>query len=302
MQTTQETNTSHSNISLKRDEHGNFIKPKTIYIGDDNWKPFVRKTAIAMLVSAFFFLTWITVYLIDEKLFKTIFKGYSRNLNGFDIGSYITLFLSFLIPSVFPGLCRRYWWPFVISIGVCLIYTPSFLIRLSIKERFNFSEFLITGYTVYVCVVIGFAYNAFTAKDKFKPDTGIIISVSLFITVLILFVYVINMYNPKKGYLAAVVLSCYLAALYLNHDMCSILKKRTDFYLEHDWFLGYIHTHTDIFFRFWADFFKEDSVVVQNFVIVTHRKGGFRESNLDMTEIEEEQAEDKLEELKKTLE
>lgn len=251
--------------------------PTKVFIGKDNWRKFVVGIAITTLLMTLFLFTYIIMYFIDEKLFKKMFKGYSRPLNGFDITSYVVFVICFTVPSVLPHLSRKLAILIMIPITICFAYTPAYLIRLSIKERFNFSEMLITGYTVYVCAVAGLFVNIMMTKEKFKTDNGIIISTSLCAVAIVAYVYILNLYNPYKWKLCLIVASCAAYAAYLNWDIRFMIKKRSDYYLNGDWFLGFIHLHTDIFFRFWRDMFRPDSNVI-NTTLITET-GNIKQSN-----------------------
>lgn len=227
-----------------------------------NWKKFCLGTLITAMVPTLIILTYVVIYFIDYKLFKKMFKGYSRPLNGFDVFAYCIFPVLMAIPSIFPKFCRKITVLLILPIIACFVYIPAFLIRLGIKERFNFSEYLVSWYTVYVCAMIGLFANFIMTKEKFSPDNGVIITTVMTALLLILYVYVLRLYNPYKFTLALITAAAAALGFYLNYDLKFMIKKRADFYESSDWFLGFIHLHTDLFFRFWRDIFRKDAVML----------------------------------------
>ena len=135
------------------------------------------------------------------------------------------------------------------------------------KERFNFSENLICIYTIYVSNTIGLYANTILTKEKFKIDNGIIISLSITTTLLLVYVYILHLFNPYKWKLLMIIGSSGLSAAYFNLDLSFMIRKRSYYYLNGDWFLGFVHLHTDFLFRFWRDCFRKDCVSVESVVV-----------------------------------
>ena len=65
-------------------------------------------TLITAMVPTLIILTYVVIYFIDYKLFKKMFKGYSRPLNGFDVFAYCIFPVLMAIPSIFPKFCRKF--------------------------------------------------------------------------------------------------------------------------------------------------------------------------------------------------
>ena len=66
-------------------------------------------------------------------------------------------------------------------------------------------------------------------------------------------VWILEVHNPffydyLKFFFCYILLSCYI-----NYDVFLMITRRKTLYKYDDWYLGIIHIHTDIFFRFFYD-------------------------------------------------
>lgn len=232
--------------------------PKHVTIGKDNWRKFLLGTTISMMFVTLFIIADSVVYLVERDVFKQIFAYYSSIGNGFDILAYILFILSLLVPSVAPQIGRKAFVPLMVIIIGCYAYIPAFLIRWGMKERFNFSETLVLIYSVWISAVIGLFINVVSTKDKFNPMNGVMISAGVNTFLILIYVFVLEISSPYMFEIGLTIVAACGLAFYFNQDVLFMLNKRNDFYLNSDWFLGFIHLHTDIFFRFWIDIFKRD--------------------------------------------
>lgn len=232
--------------------------PKHVTIGKDNWRKFLLGATIALMFVTLFLVADSVVYLTERDIFRQVFAYYSGLGNGFDIAAVILLFLSLLVPSVAPNVGRKAFVPLMIIIIGCYAYLPAFLIRVGMKERYNFSEDLVLIYAIWISSVIGLFINVVSTKDKFNPTNGMIISASLDTFLIIIYVFVLKISSPYKFELLLMIVAASTLGFYMNMDVQFMLNKRNDFYLNSDWFLGFVHLQTDIFFRFWIDIFRRD--------------------------------------------
>ena len=232
--------------------------PKRVFIGRDSWRKFMLGAAGTTMFVTLFFIANIVVYCIDFQPFYDVFKGYNKIWGFHALLAYGAFGASMAIPTILPSIGRAAAIPLFIVILICYLYIPALLVRVFWKPDIDEAEELILGYTVWSCVVVGFFINIVTTRKKINPTVGVAISIVLFVISAIVYVFVLKRLQPYV--LTLFVLVGVVAGLsaYLNTDASFMLRKRNDFYLNSDWFLGFVHLHTDIFFRFWMDFFRKD--------------------------------------------
>lgn len=232
--------------------------PKSVFIGKDNWRKFLLGATSALMFVTLFIIACIIVFLVESNIFRDIFIGFDDPWNGFDIFAYVTFVISMAIPSILPVAGRKAAIPLMLAIIGCYAYIPAFLVRITISESINVSEMLLLGYLAWISCVIGLFINVISTKRKFNPTNGVIITIVMDTVFIIVYVFALQKTAPYMHDLAIVIGICTGVAYYLNVDAMFMLNKRNDFYLNSDWFLGFVHFHTDIFFRFWMDIFRRD--------------------------------------------
>lgn len=149
---------------------------------------------------------------------------------------------------------------FYAIIWLCVLYLSLLAVRYTKKERFNTSEIVVTIFPVFACVSIGLLVNVLV---KGKSEKGIDVgfgagvAVGLFVFVLGLYLFVFLVYDPYAWILMLTVFGCGVLGFYVNLDAKFMVTKRVNSYKEGDWFLAFVHLHTDLFFRFWYDMFRK---------------------------------------------
>lgn len=232
--------------------------PKSVFIGRDKYRGFLIGTVISLMFVTLFLIADTVIYSYENDIFKEVFSYHSGVGNGFDILAYIVLFLSMMIPTVVPNIGRRFAIPFMLLIVCCYLYIPAFLLRWSLKDSYSFSEIVIVIYLSWISSVIGLFINVVSMKNRFNPNLGLIIAAILYTILLVVHVYVLELMSAYFIEYGLMVGGTCLLALYMNLDVQFMLNKRNDYYLTSDWFLGFVHLHTDIFYRFWIDIFREN--------------------------------------------
>lgn len=236
--------------------------PNQVFIGNNNWRKFMIGTACAFMFVTLFFIANIIVYLIDFQPYYNVFKGYGK-LHGFHaIVGYVAFFLSLAIPSVLPSIGRTFSVFLFAIITICYLYIPALFVKAFYNSEMYYLPELMLGYIMWACAVLGFFINIVTTRKKINIVIASYISMALFIILMAVYVYVLKRTQPYMLVMFGLVILCGLIAAYLSKDAKFMLEKRCDFYLTSDWFLGFVHLHTDIFFRFWADFFRKKVVVI----------------------------------------
>lgn len=223
-----------------------------------------QKFLLKMSLSYFFLhtiLIGVTIaYLTNERMLDDFFRNYSNAGNGYDIFALTLLVLIFILCSIVPSIARKMSIPFYSIIWICVLYLALFAVRYTKKERFNTSEVVVTIYPMFACTSIGLLINVLMkAKGKkgIEPEFGAGISVGLFVITLVLYLFVFLVYDPYMWILMLLVAGSGIWGFYVNQDAKFMVTKRCNSYKEGDWFLGFIHIHTDIFFRFWMDIFRK---------------------------------------------
>lgn len=237
---------------------------KSIFIGKFNWRKFLLGATSALMFVTLFLIASVIVFFIDRNIFRDIFLGFDDPWNGFDIFAYVSFVIVILIPTIQPNAGRKATIPLMLVIIGCYAYIPAFLVRLTISESINTSETVLIYYMSWFSCVVGLFINVISTKRKFNPTTGVIITIVLDTLFLILYVLIFKKTDPYKFELILAIGLCTCVAYYLNIDAMFMLNKRNDFYLKTDWFLGFVHFHTDIFFRFWMDIFQQDVNYIDN--------------------------------------
>lgn len=272
--------------------------PKSVFIGRDNWRKFMLGSAGALMFVNLFFIACIVVYCIDVQQFYYLFYGYAGAWNPFAILAYISFALALLIPSILTNVGRSAFVPFFLIILCCYAYIPAFLIRVTWKNEISFSQELVMGYICWVAAVIGLFVNVIATKRRINPVVGVAVGAVLCTIGVGVYVFVLKKLDPYRLTILVLIGANVGLSYYLNIDAMFMLNKRNDFYLNSDWFLGFVHLHTDIFFRFWIDIFRRDveyidtdnlngKSIVLNSAIQRSRLAPISEVNEDNSDVED---------------
>ena len=190
-------------------------------------------------------------YIIDEKAFKKLFKNYCTIGNGYDYASTSLLIIALLIPTISPKLGRNLKIPLFLILLVCYVYLPAFLLRVTLKEKFNVSEFFVTLYPVFFCSGISLVVGNYFSKERFDYKIGTVFGGCFSAGLVFCYVWVLEVYDPYMWQILLFVALGLFWAFYVNYDAFLMKKWRRDVLRKDDWFLGVVCLQTDIFFRFW---------------------------------------------------
>ena len=246
---------SPDEIEIKENTHD-------IYIGNYiyNQKKFLRAVSYTHTFTRIFCILAITVELTEQELMNKYFKNYSRLGNGYDIASLIFLFISLGIPCFLPWIGRKLRFLLFSIICVCYFYLFFFLIRFTKKEYINKSEEFITIMFIMFFSSFGFLINVLTTQKKYNPFKGVYISFFFFVGIMIFEIYIIQLFDPYLWKIALYILGGVIYSFYLNYDCFLMIRRRPNYFLIGDWFLGYAHLESDWSLRFWRDIFlRKDS-------------------------------------------
>lgn len=239
------------------------IKENTpdIYIGTYlyNQKTFLRSISYTHLFTRTLSLLPIAIELTEPELLNKYFRNYSHIGNGYDIASLLILFICLFIGCFFPFVGRRLRKLLFFFICFCYFYLFFFVLRISKKEYVNLSEVFITVFFVMFFSSFALVVNVLSFKKRFDPLKGVCISFFLIFGVLVFEVFFIELFDPYLWQLGLYLFFGVLYSFYLNLDCFFMLKRRPNYFLIGDWFLGYAHLETDFSLRFWRDlFFRKD--------------------------------------------
>ena len=272
--------------------------PKSVFIGRDNWRKFLLGAVSALMFTTLIIIAVALYFLIDEISFFRMFVNHSGLWNGYDIAAYVCFVVALAVPSFSPNIGRKAFVPFFLMILGFYIYVPGFWVRVTWKGRFNLYLELVLGYINYSAAIIGLFINVISTKKKINPTNGVAISAVLAAIGTGVYCYVLKKLDPDFYKLLLLIGGVVAYSFYLNVDAMFMLNKRNDFYLNSDWFLGFVHFHTDIFFRFWVDIFRRDvhyidtdtlngKSVVLNSAIQKSRLAPISEVNEDNSDVED---------------
>lgn len=232
--------------------------PTSVFIGRDSWRKFMLGATSALMFVTLFLIADVIVYIVNFKAFYSLFSGYTDIWGVHAIVAYIAFVICMAIPTILPTIGRSLTIPLFIVILLCYAYIPALVMRYGWKSTVNTAQYISMGIIIWASAVIGLFVNLISTRRKINPSIGIGISSALCTICFIVFCYALDKIDPHKLILLILIALCAVLSAYLNYDALFMLNKRNDFYLNSDWFLGFVHLHTDILFRFWVDIFRKD--------------------------------------------
>lgn len=232
---------------------------------EGDWRRgFLIKTSLSFFFLHLILVAVSVIYFVDDKYFDKFFVNYSNAGNGYDIFALTLLVLIFALCSILSSVGRKMAIPGYLIIFFCVVYLSALAVRYTKKERFNTSEIVITVFPMFSCTSFGLVLNVLfkgKAKHGLDPGLGAGIATGLFVFILIIYIYVLNVYDPYMWILMLTTGGCGIFSFYINKDMELMVSKRAHAYQANDWFLGFVHLHTDLFFRFWYDLIRKDTSI-----------------------------------------
>ena len=202
------------------------------------------------------YLNWI--YLYNQTMDIVVKKTYWHAFTIFWTG---LLYACSLIVSVYPkqgGKLFRLFFVFLIF-GFGVIITWLLLAHKIHFFNIDTKHLLTTLWAYLIFFNSSFSCLIAAIAMKRKPSIEIGFSVGIVLTVFeLLFLRYFSMdTSPNSGIVMLIILLQGLAVTFLFTDMGFMVSHRYDFYLTNDWFLGFVHLLTDVFFQFWYNLFVE---------------------------------------------
>lgn len=177
----------------------------------------------------------------------------------YDIGSTIAIISILIFVNVLPAFSRK------ISLILFLVYfiTYSYMALFIInfyQKNDHYSPLISHGvgllpFTISMGLFMNVMING---KKTLDANTGIITSLIIYVIYFLVVGYVLNIMNPFL-WQHMVYLSILLPIVWVWNTILEVMiTKRNDFYLESDTILGFVHIQTDIFGKFWYDYFVKE--------------------------------------------
>lgn len=259
---------SHSNdqntLEINLDDESLEKNPQ-VFISDHNNRGFRIKTAGVYFVIHVILIFWTFYYLHDRQGKHENLKKWFRNYDwvgcGYDIAFTCILLISMGLLSFWSKLARSAGGYILTAVILASYsYLVGFILRIACKSAVDLDEEITKMLIGCWCGGIGLLIACCLPKQKFNKSIGIMISMPLYITMLILWRFVYKMDNPKYlitlMYIVATAVYCW----YINELMNIMVTKRQHKYLVNDFLWAFGNMQTDIFAMFWVDLIRKKPV------------------------------------------
>ena len=244
-------------IDLELDEMKTKVSP---FISDSENRSFRIKTSGLYFCIHIILIFWTFYYLHDHQGKHENLKKWFRNYDwvgcGYDIVMTSLLILSLVLLSFWYKLAKSIaGFALVTIILTCYAYLAGFILRIACKSSVDLDEEICKFYIGVWCGGIGLFISACLPSAKFNKNTGMMISMPLYIIMLLVWRFAYRMDNPK--YLVTLMYIAGVAAYqwYINECLNIMVTKRAHKYRNSDWPIAFSHLQTDLFAMFWVDLF-----------------------------------------------
>lgn len=188
----------------------------------------------------------------------SFFQGSPSIYFGYAIVCTVLLFLILIVPSVLPIAGRKgLQYPLYGLYLICIFYLVVFTFMRQSQGiyRYDWDNILLfIGCAIYSASFGAIVTAAMSVRKVPKPVAIGIACAHEFMCILLIWLYSATSLRPLWEYLLYLGLAAFLA-IYYTLDLEMMVKKRGTFYNTTDWFLGFIHIQTDLFFRLPKDLF-----------------------------------------------
>lgn len=166
------------------------------------------------------------------------------------------LLLTVGISLIFPKIGRRFALIFYIFLLVTVWYLSCFMLNYLHKARFFDSDWLLSIFMGIYCASFGLLINVLvTGRKQLNYVVGILISWVCYITLEMLNYFIFKLHSRHLWKFFLMLIAQAFLSAYLNCDAEFMITKRSDYYRSSDWYLGMLHLNTDLFYRFFVDWF-----------------------------------------------
>lgn len=177
---------------------------------------------------------------------------------------FIVIFVPAII-AIFPNLGKKNFTYLFFPIIFLAIFNLSFFVLKAESENIYFlseTQQVLTLYECFLTASLSLVISVLFSDIKISRLKGVIIAVFLQLAVMWIGNNLALSYNLSRYDFVFYLLISGLIAFYFHYDLNFMIKKRKGVYESQDYFLGAVHLQTDIFFRFWRDFYAKNTRVV----------------------------------------
>lgn len=249
------------------------IHNEALDITQGRHRNFMVKSALALWVSHWPFMLIFIIYMIKQKaanqFLYSFYQGEPRTRWAYAITCTVLLLLTIIVPSVYPPAGRK-------GIGIPLYIL--YILTLSYITGFAFTTQSQGFYgknldSSMLPISMGLFYASFgvlitAAMSVRKVPKVVAVGVAVagvFMSQLLLALYA-EITNPQLWAWGLFLMFGAVMGFFYAFDLEDMVRKRGTYYKTNDWFLGFIHLQTDLFFRLPRDLIfrrNQQSEVVQ---------------------------------------
>lgn len=223
---------------------------------------FMVAVATTLFVSHIPLLLIFIAYMVKKQQVNaflfSFFQGSPNVYFGYAIVCTVLLFLILIAPSATPLAGRKgIQFPLYGLYLICMFYLVVFTFMRQSQGIYKYdwdNILLFIGCAIYNASFGAIVTAALSVRKVPKPVAIGIACAGEFMDILLIWLYSATSLRPLWEYLFYLGLAAFLA-IYYTLDLEMMVKKRGTFYKTNDWFLGFIHIQTDLFFRLPYDLF-----------------------------------------------
>ncbi len=219
-------------------------------------RSFMVSVAVAMFVSHLPFLAIFIIYMVKRSnpnaFLFSFFQGVPERYFVYAIICTVLLLLVILVPTVLPQAGRNgLGYPLYGLYLICLLYLTffSFMRQSQGIYRYNWDTIMLPIAMAFLYASFGAVITASLSVRKVPRVIAISVgAVGTFMSLLLL--YLVSETTLQQFWqLGLYILLGAALGLYYAFDLEDMVLKRGTYYRTNDWFLGFIHLQTDLFFR-----------------------------------------------------
>lgn len=241
------------NVGLE-DRRATAVKAQDITGG--RHRPFMISVASTLFLSHVPFFVLYVIYLSKKTHTNSFLHSFFQNppeaLAAYAITCCVLLPLTVVVPSIFPIAGRNgFQYPLFFLYFVCITYLTFYVFH---HQSFAYNQGIPDK--VLLCLITGVFYgsmtNILTAVLSVRTVPRFLaagITACLVFMSLILFGYVSQITLDHYWTWVLYIAFGALVAFYISLDLEYMVRCRGHWYFTSDWFLGFVHMHTDVFFR-----------------------------------------------------
>lgn len=234
-------------------------------------RPFMIASSVMLFVSHIPILLIFILYMIKKdqtnSYLFSFFQGSPNLYFGYAITATVLLFAILIAPSITPLAGRKgFQFPLYLLYLVCMFYLVvfSFMRQSQGIYKYNWDNIMLfIGCAIYNASFGAIITSAFSVRKVPKEIAIAIAVLGELMDILLIWLFAAVSLRPLWEWLLYLSLAAALAAYY-TYDLEMMVRKRGQFYRTSDWFLGFVHLQTDLFYRLPVDLLSKKNSDAEN--------------------------------------